>query len=56
MEAKKEFVLPSVREKQIGQAYRLRNDSEEELLREMLTPTSEWGSSKEREEVEFREK
>ena len=37
---KKESVLPSVGEEQIrGGAYTLRNESEEELLREMLTPT-----------------
>ena len=34
MEGEKESVLPSV-----GEAYTLRNDTEEELLREMLTPT-----------------
>ena len=36
----KESVLSSVGEEQIGGgAYTLRNDREEELLREMLTPT-----------------
>ena len=35
----KESVLPSVGEERIGGAYTLRNDTEEELLREMLTPT-----------------
>ena len=39
MEGEMESVLPSVGEKQTGGAYTLRNDSEEELLREMLTPT-----------------
>ena len=39
MKGEKESVLPSVREGRIGGAYTLRNDSEEELLREMLTPT-----------------
>ena len=39
MEGEKESVLPSVGEERIGGAYTLRNDSEEELLREMLTPT-----------------
>ena len=38
MEGEKESVLPSV-EEGIGGAYTSRNDSEEELLREMLTPT-----------------
>ena len=36
---KKESVLPSVGKERIGGAYILRNDSEEELLREMLIPT-----------------
>ena len=31
--------LPSVGEERIEGAYTLRNESEEELLREMLTPT-----------------
>ena len=31
--------MPSVGEKRIGGAYILRNESEEELFREMLTPT-----------------
>ena len=39
MEREKESVLPSVGEERIGGAYTLRNDSEEELFREMLTPT-----------------
>ena len=39
IEGEKESVLPSVGEKRIGGAYTLRNDTEEELLREMLTPT-----------------
>ena len=39
MEGEKELVLPSVEEEQIGGAYTLRNDTEGELLREMLTPT-----------------
>ena len=39
MEGEKESVLPSIGEEQIGEAYTLRNDSEEKLLREMLIPT-----------------
>ena len=39
IEGQKESVLPSVGEEQIGGAYTLRNDIEEELLREMLIPT-----------------
>ena len=39
MEGEKESVLLSVGEERIREAYALRNDSEEELLREMLTPT-----------------
>ena len=39
MEGEKEAVWPSVGEERIGGAYTLRNESEEELLREMLTPT-----------------
>ena len=39
MEGEKELVLLSIKKEQIGGAYTLRNDSEEELLREMLTPT-----------------
>ena len=39
MEGEKESVLPSVGEELIGGAYTLRNESEEELLREMSTPT-----------------
>ena len=39
MEGEKESVLPSVGEERIGGAYTLRKDTEEELLREMLTPT-----------------
>ena len=38
-EGKKESVLPSDREERIGGAYTLRNEREEELFREMLTPT-----------------
>ena len=39
IEGEKELVLPSVGEEQIGGAYTLRNDTEEDLFREMLTPT-----------------
>ena len=39
IEEEKESVLPSDGEEQIGGAYTLRNDTEEELLRKMLTPT-----------------
>ena len=39
MEGEKESVLPSVGEERIGGAYTLRNDTEEDLFREMLTPT-----------------
>ena len=39
MEEEKESVLPSVGEERIGEVYTIRNDTEEELLREMLTPT-----------------
>ena len=39
MEEEKELVLLSVGEERIGGAYTLRNESEEELFREMLTPT-----------------
>ena len=39
IEGEKESVLPSVREERIGGAYTLRNDPEEDLFREMLTPT-----------------
>ena len=39
MEREKESVLLSIEEKQIGGAYTLRNESEEELFSEMLTPT-----------------
>ena len=39
MEGEKESVLPSVGEEQIAGVYTIRNESEEELLREMLTPT-----------------
>ena len=39
MEGEKESVLPSIGKEQIEGAYTLRNDSEKELLREMLTPT-----------------
>ena len=40
MEGEKELVLPSVGEERIGGAYTLGNESEAELLREMLTPTA----------------
>ena len=39
MEGEKESVLLSVGEERIRGAYTLRNDTEEELLREMLIPT-----------------
>ena len=39
MDGEKESVLPSVGEERIGGTYTLSKDSEEELLREMLTPT-----------------
>ena len=39
IDGEKESVLPPVGEKRIGGAYTLRNESEEELLREMLTAT-----------------
>ena len=39
IEGEKESVLPPVGEERIWGAYTLRNDTEEELLREMLTPT-----------------
>ena len=39
MEGKKEWVLLSVGEEQIGGALTLRNESEEKLFREMLIPT-----------------
>ena len=39
MEEKRSRGLPFVGEERIGRAYTLRNESEEELLREMLTPT-----------------
>ena len=39
IEGEKESVPPSVGEERIGGAYTLTNDTEEELLREMLTPT-----------------
>ena len=39
MEGEKESVVPFVGEEQIGGAYTLRNDAEEELLREMLIST-----------------
>ena len=57
VEEEKELVLPSEGEEQVGGAYTFRNESEDELLREMLTPTlSEQGSSEKREEVESSEK
>ena len=39
MEGEKESVFPSDGEKRIGGAYILRNEREEELFRETLTPT-----------------
>ena len=39
MEGEKKSVLPSIGVEQIGGAYTLRNESEEELLREMLIAT-----------------
>ena len=39
IEGEKESVLPFVGEERIGGAYTLRNDTEEDLFREMLTPT-----------------
>ena len=39
IEGEKESVLPSVGEERIGGAYTLRNDTKEDLFREMLTPT-----------------
>ena len=39
MEGEKKLVLPSVEERRIGEAYTLRNESEEELFGEMLNPT-----------------
>ena len=39
MEEEKESVLPSVGDKRMGRAYTLKNDTEEELFREMLIPT-----------------
>ena len=39
MEGEKESVLPFVEEERIGGRYTLRNESKEELLREMLTST-----------------
>ena len=39
MEGEKESVLLSVAEEQIGRAYTLKKESEEELFREMLIPT-----------------
>ena len=39
MEGEKESVLPSDGEERIRGTYTLRNESEKELLREMLTPT-----------------
>ena len=38
IEGEKESVLPSIEEEQIGEAYTLKKESEEELLREVLTP------------------
>ena len=39
MKGEKESVLPSVGEERIGGAFALRNDTEEELVGEMLMPT-----------------
>ena len=39
MEGEKESVLLSIGEEQIGGAKKLRNESEEESFRKMLTPT-----------------
>ena len=39
IEREKESVLPFVGEERIGGAFTLRNDTEEELLKEMLIPT-----------------
>ena len=39
MEEEKESVLPSLGEERIRGAYTLKNDTEEELFREMLIPT-----------------
>ena len=39
IQVEKEPVLLSVGEERIGRAQTLRNESEEELFREMLTPT-----------------
>ena len=39
MEREKESVLPLVGEERVGGAYTLRSETEEDLLREMLTPT-----------------
>ena len=39
IEGEKESVVPSVGEERKRKAYTLRNDTEEELLREMLIPT-----------------
>ena len=38
VEGEKKSVLPSVGEERIGRVYTLRNESEEKLLRVMLTP------------------
>ena len=39
MEGEKESVLPFVGEEGIGRVYTIRNDTEEDLFIEMLTPT-----------------
>ena len=39
MEGENGSVLPSVGEEQIGGAYTIRNDTKEDLFREMLTST-----------------
>ena len=39
IKGEKELVVPFVGEERIGGAYTLRNDTEEELFREMLIPT-----------------
>ena len=57
IEGEKESVLPIVGKERIGEAYTLRNDIEEELLREMFTFTySEYGPCEKRVEVESSEK
>ena len=55
MEGKKESLLSSVREKRIGGAHTLKNQSEGELFREMLTLHNQSGGQAKREEVEISE-